>query len=152
MPFHNFADINFIASLLFVFAVSYALLVKSNVIPVKGANVLIALVIGFFSASYAPLAQFLQGLLPIAAILLVAGFFLIFARNLVGKGQKDAVPSAVALATALMLLAVLWNRIVPLLPAGIDPNTVLWVLGILIVLFIFYVIYNHMPQGAGAQR
>lgn len=146
MPLHTFADLNFVASLLFVFAIVYALLAKVKVVDVKGANVLIALVIGFFAASYAPLAQFLQGILPIAAILLVFAFFIVFARNLVGKGDKDAVPMGVGLIISLMLLAVLWPRIAPQLPAGVDPTSLLWVLGVVIVLLIFYIVYNHKPS------
>lgn len=146
MPFHTFADVNFVASLLFVFAVSYALLTKAKVIDVKGANVAIALVIGFFAASFAPLAQFLQSILPIAAILLVLAFFVEFARKLVGKNNKDAIPMSVALIISLALLGVLWNRIVPNLPAGVDPTSLLWILGVIIVLLIFYLVYKHQQQ------
>jgi len=145
MPFHNLADVNFIASLLFVFAVSYALLVKAEVIKVKGANIVIALVIGFFAASFSPLSQFLQGILPIAAILLVIAFFVEFARKLVGKDPKDAVPMSVALIVSLMLLGVLWSRIAPQLPVGVDPTQLLWILGVVIVLLIFYLVYQHKP-------
>jgi hypothetical protein len=145
MPFHTFADVNFVASLLFVFAASYALLAQAKVIEVKGANVLIALAIAFFSASFAPLAQFLQSVLPIAAILLVIAFFIIFGRNLLGKKAGDKVPVSVALATSLLLLAVLWNRIAPQLPFVTDPSSVMWILGIVIVLLIFYLVYMHMP-------
>ena len=143
MPFHTFVDVNFIASLLFVFAVSYALLTKVEVIKVKGANIVIALVIGFFAASFAPLSQFLQGILPIAAILLVLAFFIEFARKLVGKDQKDAVPMTVGLILSLMLLGVLWNRVAPQLPVGVDPTQLLWMLGVVIVLLIFYLVYHH---------
>lgn len=146
MPFHNFADINFVASMLFVFAVSYALLTKAEVIKVKGANIVIALVIGFFAASFSPLSQFLQGILPIAAILLVFAFFIEFARKLVGKDPKDAVPMSVALIVSLALLGVLWPRIVPNLPAGVDPTQLLWIFGVVIVLLIFYLVYHHKPS------
>ena len=149
MPFHTFADLNFVASLLFVFAVSYALLTKAKVIDVKGANIVLAMVIGFFAASYAPLAAFLQAILPIAAVLLVFAFFIVFARNLVGKDAKDALPMATGLIISLMLLAVLWNRIAPQLPAGVDPTQLLWVLGTVIVLLIFYTVYRHSGEIAG---
>lgn len=142
MPFHTFADVNFVASLLFVFAISYALLEKSKVVDVKGANIVIALVIGFFAASFAPLAQFLQSILPIAAVLLVIAFFIEFGRKMAGK-EKDAIPMGVALIISLALLGVLWPRIAPNLPAGTDPTQLLWIFGVVIVLLIFYLVYQH---------
>ncbi len=143
------ADVSFIASFLFIFAVSYALLVKAKVIETKGANVVIALVIGFFAASFSPLAQFLQSILPIAAVLLVILFFVEFARKLVGKDKKDAIPMAAALVVALALLGILWGRIAPNLPAGIDATSLLWIIGTIIVIMIFYTVYQHKAEYVG---
>ncbi len=137
------ADVSFVASLLFVFAISYALLEKAKVIETKGANAVIALVIGFFAASFAPLSQFLQSILPIAAVLLVIAFFIEFVRKLVGNDKKDAIPMATALVVSLALLGILWNRIAPNLPAGIDATSLLWIIGTIIVIMIFYTVYRH---------
>ncbi len=146
MPFSflpPFADASLIATFLFVFALVYATLSKSSVIDVKGANVAIAAVIGFFAATFPPAASFLQSILPVGAVLLVLVFFLIFVRDLLGKGSGDKLPAVVALIIALMLMAVLWERIIPFLPADVDPTSLLWILGVIIVLLIFYLVYRH---------
>lgn len=144
MPFHAFADTSFIATLLFIFAIVYALLVKSKVIEIKGANVAIAGVIGFFAASFKPLSAALEGILPIAAVFLVIIFFIVLLKSLLGGGQAgDKLPLAVVLVVLLILVGVLWPGIAAKLPAGIDPNAVLTLLGVIIVIAIFAAVYYH---------
>ena len=144
MPFlPAFADTSFIAAFLFIFAIVYALLDKAKVIEVKGANVAVAAVIGFFAASFAPLTQVLQSILPVAAIILVIVFFLYLGKNLVGDKQEDMLPMLVVLSISLILLAVLWSRIAPLVPLPIDPNSMLWIIGVVIAVLIFAVAYRQ---------
>lgn len=146
MPFIPFADTPFIATFLFIFAVVYAMLVKSGVIDIKGANIAIAAVIGFFAASFPPLTQALQSILPAAAIILVIVFLLFLGKNLVGDKQEDTLPTLAVLAISLVLLAVLWNRIAPIVPLPIDSNSMLWIIGVVIVILIFAVVHRQKTQ------
>ncbi|MBI2075994.1 MAG: hypothetical protein HYT72_01960 [Candidatus Aenigmarchaeota archaeon] len=142
MPLLPFADTSFIAAFLFIFAIVYALLDKAKVIEIKGANVAIAAVMGFFAASFAPLTQVLQSILPAAAIILVIVFFLYLGKKLVG-GEQDTLPTLAVLSISLILLAVLWSRIAPMVPLPIDPNNMLWIIGVVIAVLIFAVAYRQ---------
>ncbi len=134
----------FITTFMFVFAIIYALLLKAKVIEYKNANIIIAAVIALFSALYQPLVAALQVFLPIAAIILVILFFFVFVKSLMGGGE-DAIPLLAVLVIALLLLGALWGNIVALIPMPLwlASDAMIWIIGIVIILLIFLVVYRH---------
>lgn len=138
-----------VTSFLFVFAVVYAVLVKASVLPVKGSNIIVALVVALFASLYSPLTTLFQSFLPIAALLLVFIFFVLVFKNIIGGGGKDAVPMVAVLVISLLLLSVLWNDLAGFLPAPFTPDMMLWILGIFIVVLIFYAAYTHGDRVIG---
>jgi len=139
-----------ITSFLFVFAIIYALLIFTGIFAAtRRAAALISIVIAFFSVMYSPLVLFLQELLPIASILLVFLFFIVFIKKLfVREGAKvtDTLPLAVVLAISLLLVGVLWDRISVSLPAPLTPENMLWLIGIFIIILIFFAVYAHSKE------
>lgn len=139
-----------ITSFLFVFAVVYAVLVKASLLPVKGSNIIIAIVVALFASLYSPLVDVFQTFLPIAALLLVFVFFVLLFKSVIGgKEAKDSAPMVAVLVIALMLLAVLWNDLAGFLPAPFTPDIMLWLLGIFIIIMIFYAAYTHSDKTVG---
>jgi hypothetical protein len=130
------------ASFLFVFAITYALLLKSSILGnTKGASVIVAIVMASFSVLYGPAAAFLITILPTAGIILVILFVVAFARDILGlKGgdKKDALPEVVLLFISLLVLAGIMPRL-----GFIDPQALLFIGGLIIVFLLFYAIYRH---------
>ncbi len=123
------------ASFLFVFAIVYALLAYSKIFKEnKYASAIIALVFGFIAAAYGPFAYFIQNIMPYAAILLVVVFFIIFIKAIFGhgnkeKGKQDVVPSMIALAIMLILLAATWPTLASYLGITVSlSELLLWIL------------------------
>lgn len=140
-----------ITSFLFVFAIIYALLIFTGIFAAtRRAAALISIVIAFFAVMYSPLVLFLQGLLPIASILLVFLFFVVFIKKLFIKEdsqkQTDALPLAVVLAVSLLLVGILWNNIAVSLPSPFTSDTMLWLIGVFIIVLIFFAVYAHEKQ------
>lgn len=141
MAIFDTATTSFIATLLFTFAIIYFLLNKSK-IGDKNVNVILALAIAFFSASYEPLVTGLQSVLPIAIIILIIIFALFVLRDVSNKlTGKEILPTVAALATLLGVLAVIWNDVAPLLPVSSD--NALYAVGLVIILLIFYLVYKQ---------
>ncbi len=140
----NADQLAFMTTFLFVFAIIYALLLKAKVIEYKNANIIIAAAIALFASLYQPLVNALQVFLPIAAIILVILFFIVFVKSLIG-GEEDAIPLLAVLVIALLLLGVFWGNIVALLPMPLwlASDAIIWIIGIVIILLIFLVVYKH---------
>ena len=137
-----------ITAFLFIFALIYALLIYSRLFAgTKNAAALISLVIAFFSVMYSPLVEFLQGIIPIAALLLVFLFFIVLVKRLVieGEAKKDAVPIAAILAAFLIIVGVMWDRIGFAIP-GLSSENMLWIVGIIIIVLILLVAYSHSGE------
>lgn len=134
----------FVTTFMFVFAIIYALLVKAKVIEHRGANVGIAVALGLFASLYPPLVEIFQAFLPIAALILVLLFFVVFARDLV-KGDKDVLPILAVLVIALLLLGAFWGRLVNMmpLPSWLGADSMIWIVGIVIILLIFLAAYRQ---------
>ncbi len=142
-----------VLSFIFVFAVVFGLMTTVN--PLKfprSVNAVTVVAFAAFAAAYEPFVIFLQEIMPFAAALLVAVFFLIFLKKAFeGKeGQKrDLTMHGIVMVLLLIVLAAVSSRLVPYLPAGIDATAVLWAIGIVIILFIFYIAYKKGlgPEG-----
>ena len=142
-----------VLSFIFVFAVVFGLMTSVN--PLKfprSVNAVVAVVFAAFAAAYEPFVMFLQEIMPFAAALLVAVFFIIFLKKAfeVKEGQKrDLTTHGIVMALLLVVLAAMSSRFVPYLPSRIDATTVLWAIGIAIILFIFYIAYK---KGIGPEQ
>ncbi len=153
----------FVATFLLVFSIMYFLLQKSKITGEdnKNLNAVMAAAIAAFAASFQPLVAALQGFLPAAVIVLVIAFVLFFLKN-TGKilmEGEDRQTVAAGLAVSLLLVGILWNDIVqfvsslfpggsplgPSLPAFISPGNALWLVGIVIIILIFYIANKQPP-------
>ncbi len=144
-----------VTSFLFVFAIVYALLIFTGIFAAtRKAAALISIVIAFFAVMYSPLVSFLQELLPLASILLVVLFFIVFIKKLFigGRGVSDTVPVTVVLAISLILLAVFWDSLAGYLPLPFTSEIMLWVVGILIILLILFAAYSYNPPSKPQQN
>lgn len=142
MAFIDAQIVPYVATFLFVFAIFFFMLNKAK-IGQKNINVVLAAAIGIFSAAYQPLVDGLQEILPLAVIFIIILFALSLIRDMIGGIGADSLPAASALAASLLLVAVLWDRISPLLPGFISPNNALWIIGIVMVAALLYVVYTH---------
>ncbi len=139
-----------VSSFLFVFAIIYAIFVYSKLFSEsRNAAVLISLVIAFFAVAYSPFVEYMQNYMPIAALLLVIVFFAVLVKKLFFEGkeggqkaEKDAVPAMVVLAVLLIVLGLLWSKLALSLP-GISSESLLWIIGIFVIILIFIAAYKH---------
>lgn len=141
-----------LSTFLFVFAVVFGLLSiakgkDDKVLFKNSVNVIIAIVFAAFAASYEPLVTALQQLIPLAAALLLVLFFFVFLKRLFGskEGQKfDALPFLVVIGFLLLLLGIFWDSLGLSVP-GISSSNMMWLIGIIIVIMIFFAAYKHSP-------
>jgi len=143
-----------LTSFLFVFAVVYALLIESKVIKLKNACAIIAAVFGVFASMYQPFVSVLQSIMPIATIVLIIVFILIFIKKLVGgkREDKDMLPTVVVLAALLMIIGIFWDKISPYVPYQFGAENLLWIVGIIVVIGILYAVYKHEPEAPPQPR
>ena len=74
---------------LFMLAVVYGALDVSGVFRNRRVNALIALVFALFALTYAPAAEFITQIMPMATILFIILFFIGFVMKMAGKGLKQ---------------------------------------------------------------
>lgn len=154
-----------VSTFLFVFATVFALLSYSRIFvhrdkdgnPTEKAPVkiyaMLAIVFGAFSAAYEPLVTGLQQYIPYAAGLLLLIFFVTLIKKVFeGKKNKntDTYPILISLVILLLLLATFGNSLRSFLPSSLDPEVVLWVVGIIIVILFFLGIYKYKGGAAAA--
>ncbi len=146
------------ATFLLVFAIVFALLGYSNIFvhkdkegkptekPQRKVYALIAIVFGIFAATYEPLVVNLQQYLPLVASALVPVFIIIFIKKMMGDkndGKFDAFPVIISLGILLLLIGIFWEEFKAYLPGDFQSYDALWIVGILIVIAIFYAVYKH---------
>jgi len=136
------------ATFLFVFAVVFGLLTSvrdEKLFKNSKVNAAIAAVFAIFAASYEPLVTIMQQLIPLASIVLIVIFLLVFIKKSFGghKAGGDMLPRVVTLAVLLLLIGVFWQNIERVIPLSIDPTMVLWIIGIMIVVMIFWAVHKH---------
>ena len=148
MAFISFIDaatMSLISTFLFVFAVVFGLLVYSKVADFsRRINAIIALAVGFFAIMYEPLVTGLTEFMPIAVGILIVLFFAAFIKKVLGGGDvKDSFPIIVVLGILLLLMGLFSDRVAVFLPAGLDANSFLWIVGIVIAVLFFWFIYKY---------
>lgn len=141
------AMLPFVSTFLFVFALIFGLLSYSKIGEFdKRVNALLALAIAGFSVMYEPLVLGLQQYMPIAAALLIIVFFFALLKKIFGKKEGDTagdtVPLIITLAVLLLLMVAFGQSLTSFLPAGTDPQSVLWAVGIIIAVLFFWLIYK----------
>ena len=152
LPFLDPSTVPYFAAFLFVFAVVYGALFSSGVFKQKGVNAVIAIAFGLISAAYPPFVNTIYTYLPVAAGILAVLFFVQVVRKTFGgekeKGKEyDTFPPVIGLGISLILVGVLWKEIFYYLaPLGISSNNMLYAVGIVIVIMIFWLVYKHGKQ------
>ena len=151
LPFLAPSMTPYIAAFLFVFAVVYGSLFSSGVFKQKNVNAVIALAFALLAAAYPPFVSSLYTYLPIAAGILAVLFFVQVIRKTFGSKKEDAkydaLPPVIGLGISLLLTGVLWNQIYYYFaPLGISSNNLLWTIGIIVVVLIFWLVYKHKEQ------
>ncbi len=142
----------FLSTFLFVFAVVFGLLSiakgkDDKVLFKNSVNVIIAVVFAAFAVSYEPLVTTLQQVIPFAAALLLVLFFFVFLKRIFGSKQGqhfDALPFVVVIGFLLILLGLFWDSL-GFSVLGLSSSNVMWLLGILLVVVIFFAAYKHKP-------
>mgnify|MGYP001557901860 CR=1 FL=1 len=151
LPFIASSMVPFLVSFLFVFALIFGLLSFTKMFS-KNVNVMIALGFAIFAITYEPLVLALEQYIPIGAGILVVVFFIAFIRKALKGGEKkegtgttpakhDMFPIALAAGIMLIVLGIVWNQIGGTF-FGLHPDTVLWIIGIIFVLMIFWAAYK----------
>jgi hypothetical protein len=144
MPFHEAGAaaefIPFATAFLFMFAVAFTLITYAGVIKSRPAAGVIAAVIGLVSSLYGPFAAFLQVIIPLASVGLVALFFIVLVNKLFKKEEaKDTFPVIAGLATMLLVLAGVWPNVAGYFRIGgltADSAAALIILAVIGLLFI----------------
>ena len=138
----------FVSTFLLVFGVVFGMLVYSKIGDFsRKINAVIALAFAFFAVVYEPLVLGLQQYMPIAIILFVVLFFVVFLKKIFegkeGQTMNDTLPIAASLGILLLVFMVQGEGIASFLPGGVDVNTMLWIIGIIFAVLIFYAAYSY---------
>jgi len=152
LPFIDATYTPYVATFVFVFAIMFGVLSFAKILGFdKRINAAIAAVIAFFATSYEPFVVGMAEYMPVIAAIFVVIFFIVFLKKIFGKDEKekgkpsDMLPIGIALAFLLIVLAIMWDRIYGFVPYGFDASNVLWIIGIIIIVIIFWVAYKHKP-------
>ncbi|MFH1631346.1 MAG: hypothetical protein ABIA21_03985 [Candidatus Aenigmatarchaeota archaeon] len=144
----------FMTSFLFMFAIVFALLSYAKIFKeTRYACAIIAAVIGLISAIYAPFTFFIQSVLPVASIVLVIIFFIVFIKAIFThdkeKGKKsDMAPTVIVLAILLIVLAAMWPMVSTQLGIAVSlSENILWVIGLIVLFIIFVTAYKMQTEG-----
>lgn len=148
--------IPYMASFLFTFAVVYGLLIITGVFTdaqgKKNTNVItvIALVFAIFSILYEPYVTILYTVMPIATAILIILFFIYLVNEMRKKTKGAPLPVLGVLTLLLIVLAVTWSDIEAYLPADFASEDTLWIIGIVVVLIMFWLAWSG--QSSEPQR
>ena len=158
IPLLDPAILPVMSAFLFVFALVFGLLSyvktedkdkqKSTMFN-KKVNAILALAIAAFAVMYEPLVLALQQYLPIAAVVFIILFFVMFLKNALGgkdSTTKTPFPTIVSIAILLLLLGISYSSLTPYIPAELDPSNVFWGIGILVAIIFFWMIYKTKDQ------
>jgi len=149
-------SIDFLIPFFFIFAIIYGALEISGVFKNKAVKAIIAVALGFFAISNADVVSFIHLILPYAAVFFVVVFFIGFiAKPFRGRGRKepgkrDPLMLLVVLGLLLIIFAQLATPSSPFYPdissTILGNESVLWTIGIAIVIFMFYYAYTQSRE------
>ena len=140
-------------SFLFVFAVIFGVLElvnkrqKGGFFPRK-VNILIAITFGLVAMAYEPLLSFIWSIIPLATVILVVLFFIAFLGELFKQSEeKEFTVIIIVLGILLLIMGALWDKIAKILPFQfMNQSDLLWIIGIIIVLLMFYAAYMSQKE------
>ncbi len=150
-----FAGFEFFTTFIFVFGVVYGLLILADIFgkDQKKVNAIIAFAFGLFSASYAPVVEFIQVFLPYATAVLVVLFFLAFVKLIIfGRGKKDGNKTDPVILLVMLIIVIVFiaaagssGWLVKWLPivASLDMTNIMWGIGLLLIAAILYIAYDR---------
>ncbi|MEM7815235.1 MAG: hypothetical protein QXF55_02760 [Candidatus Aenigmatarchaeota archaeon] len=146
--------IPFASTFLFLFAIAFAMLAYSDVLKSRAASAVLAAVIAFFAATYAPLVAFMAIVLPLAAAGMAVLFFIVFIREVLfgeKKGRKaEPVPAAIGLALCLVVLGAVWPQIMQSFGfVGVAAENIVYIIGIIAIIIIFWAAYKVWGGSGG---
>lgn len=138
----------FASTFLFVFAIAFAMLAYANTLKSRSASAVVAAIIAFFSATYAPFVSAMTNIMPIAAGGLVVLFFIVFIREVLFKSKEgkkaSAVPAALGLAVSLLVLGTVWPRLTQVYGiVGLAAENLVYIIAIIAVLVILWAGYKE---------
>lgn len=137
---------------LFMLAIVYGAMEVSGVFKKQAVKVIIALVIAIFAATYEPAVTLIFQILPFATLFFIGAFFLGFVASLFKEGRgggKDWTLLILVFGLFLVLLTQ-FEDVLQLNIYGIDGQTLLLGVGIIIILMILYAAYKlGAPKGGG---
>lgn len=149
-----------VVSFLFIFALVFGILEitkrkkkvdEKNFIEEKlfseRVNALLALTIAFISISYKPFIDFIWGFIPVSSIIFIIFFFIAFIKeNLSGK-EKDQTLTLVSIGILILILGFFGEFLnFPFLNYYfLSQRDFLWIIGILLVVLLFY--FGYISRG-----
>lgn len=143
-------QIAYVASFMFVFAIIFGVLNYAKILGFsKHVNAIVAIVFGTFSVVYEPFVLGMAAYMPYAAALFVVIFFILVIKKAFtgSKDEKfDALPMIVSLAIMLLLVGLFWQQLSYFIPLNVDPMNVLWLIGIIVIVGIFWAVYRHKEK------
>ncbi len=86
-----FANQSFLIPFLFVLAIVFGILELANIFGNRAVNMIIAIVIAFFSATYQPFTSLLFQYLPTITWFFIAMFFIAFSLEIIGLGKRKSI-------------------------------------------------------------
>lgn len=140
-------------SFLFIFALIFGILqiTKRKIKTIDGnyreerlfperVNVLLALTIALISITYKPLINFVWTTLPIASTIFIILFFVAFIREILKSEEKNPIPFLVSIGILILILGTLeeFINLSASLPFPISQRDILWIIGIVFVVLLFY--------------
>ncbi len=151
-------SLDFLIPFFFIFAIIYGALEVSGVFRNKAVKAIIAVALGFFAISNADVVSFIHQVLPFAAIFFIVVFFIGFIakpfRGKGGGGERDPLLLLVVLGLLLIVFAQLATPSSPFYSSIsstiLGDQNVLWGIGILILLFMFYYAWSQSRKSAPA--
>ncbi len=141
-------DANFVIPFLFVLAVVFGVLRISKAFKGNAAvEVIISLVIAFFSATFPPFTATLFNILPSIAMFFIAMFFIVFVLEIVGvrgKGRGEPVTNMIIYGILILVLFTIVANNSNLIPnlGIISPDDLVLGVGLIFVISIFWAAYK----------
>ena len=150
-------DTNFIIPFLFVLAVVFGVLRISKAFKGNAAvEVIISLVIAFFSATFPPFTATLFNILPSITMFFIAMFFLVFILEIIGvrgKGRGEPVTNIIIYGILILVLFTIvasHSELIPNLGIISQDDLVLGV-GLIFVIAIFWAAFK-IGAGKGGEE
>ncbi len=137
----------FLLQFFFTLAVTYGALQMSKVMGSK-PNMLVAIVLGFFAVSNQAVVDWVNAVLPYAAIFFVVVFFLGFLFSVISKKAEEKDYTLIIIVAALILLFLAgqgWELVQDYVPNGkfLDAENFAFLAGLILVILILFAAYRR---------